>query len=115
MQLTVDVQTSGETIFRPTGRIDLVSSAELKQRLAESVEQGRPRLIVDLGDVPFIDSSGLGALISGLKVARAAGGYLRIARANDQARLVLELTTLHRILPPYGSVGDAVAAGQAYR
>jgi anti-sigma B factor antagonist len=109
MQLTVDVQTDGEAIFRPVGRIDLISSSEIKQRFAEAVEQGRPRLVVDLGDVSFIDSSGLGALISGLKTARAAGGYLRIARANDQARLILELTTLHRVLPPYGSVDEALA------
>jgi anti-sigma B factor antagonist len=76
--------------------------------LAEAVEQGRSHLIVDLGAVSFIDSSGLGALISGLKAARAAGGYLRIARPNDQARLILELTTLHRVLPPYRSVQEAL-------
>jgi len=109
MQLTIDAQTDGAAVFRPVGRIDLISSAELKQRFAEAVEQGRPRLIVDLGDVSFIDSSGLGALISGLKAARAAGGYLRIARPNDQARLILELTTLHRVLPPYGSIEEALA------
>jgi anti-sigma B factor antagonist len=110
MQLSVDVQTDGETIFRPIGRIDLGSSPEIKQRFVEAVAQGRARLIVDLGDVSFIDSSGLGALISGLKAARAAGGYLRIVRPNDQARMILELTTLHRVLPAYGSVEEAVAA-----
>jgi anti-sigma B factor antagonist len=113
MQLTADVQTGGVTIFRPVGRIDLTSASEIKQRFAGAVELGRLRLIVDLGDVSFIDSSGLGALISGLKVARAAGGYLRIARANDQARRILELTTLHRILTPYGSVEEALAADRA--
>jgi len=109
MQLTVEARADGTAIFRPIGRIDLISAAEIKQRLSEAVEQGRPRLIVDLGDVSFIDSSGLGALISGLKVARAAGGYLRIARPNSQARLILELTTLHRVLPPYDSIEEALA------
>jgi anti-sigma B factor antagonist len=113
MQLTADVQSGGETIFRPVGRIDLSSASEIKRRLADAVELGRPRLVVDLGDVPFIDSSGLGALISGLKVARAAGGYLRIARPNAQARLILELTTLHRVLTPYDSVEAALAADRA--
>jgi anti-sigma B factor antagonist len=110
MELTVDLRADGEAIFRPVGRIDLSSSSEIKQRFAEAVEQGRRRLVVDLGDVSFVDSSGLGALISGLKAARAAGGDLRIARPNDQARMILDLTTLHRVLPPFGSVEEARAS-----
>ena len=109
MQLTVEEPIDGQAIFRPSGRIDLSSSPEVKQRFADAVAQGRPHLIVDLGDVSFIDSSGLGALISGLKAARAAGGYLRIVRPNDQARMILELTTLHRVLPPYDSIEEALA------
>jgi anti-anti-sigma factor len=65
--------------------------------------------VVDLNDVPFIDSSGLAALISGLKAARTAGGDLRIARPSDQARMLFELTRLDKVLLAYPSVEDAVA------
>ena len=63
---------------------ELLSAQDLKVRLSDCVSAGQSRLVIDLGDVPFIDSSGLGALISGLKAARQAGGDLRIARAGEQ-------------------------------
>ena len=92
-----------------SGRLDLLSAAAVKQRLAAEVAAGHKKLVVDLGDVAVIDSSGLGALISGLKAARQAGGDLRIARPSDQARLVLKLTTLDRVLRPYLTVDEALA------
>src|SRR5205809_5297005 len=52
--------------------------------LAAAVEDGNRQLVVDLDQVNFIDSSGLGALISGLKSARQAGGDLRIANPSEQ-------------------------------
>jgi len=67
------------------------------------------RLVVDLGAVTFIDSSGFGALIGGLKAARQAGGDLRIARPTNQALVVLKLTSLDRVLRPFASVEEAVA------
>ena len=66
-------------------------------------------LVVDLDAVTFVDSSGLGALIGGLKAARQAGGDLRIARPGEQARAILELTTLNRVLRPHRTVEAAVA------
>jgi anti-sigma B factor antagonist len=110
VDVAVDQRPSGEMVVRPSGRLDLLSAGEIKQRLSQAVAEGKRRLVIDLGEVSFIDSSGLGALISGLKSARAAGGYLRIARASEQARLILELTTLHRVLPPYATVEEALAA-----
>lgn len=96
-------------LVRPTGRLDLLSAAAVRQRLTEEVAAGRQRLVVDLAEVEFIDSSGLGALIGGLKAARLAGGDLRIARAGEQARVILELTTLDRVLRPFSTVEEALA------
>ena len=56
-----------------------------------------------------MDSSGLGAIVGGLKAARNAGGELRIARANQQVLLVLDLTSLNRVLTPYETVEEASA------
>jgi anti-sigma B factor antagonist len=65
--------------------------------------------VIDLDAVTFIDSSGLGALIGGLKAARQAGGDLRIARPNQQARVILQLTTLERVLKPYTTIEEALS------
>jgi anti-sigma B factor antagonist len=101
--------TGGATVVTPRGRLDLLSAADLKARLAQAVADGGKRLVVDLGEVPFVDSSGLGALIAGLKAARQVGGDLRIARPAEQARTILELTTLDRVLRPYATVEEALA------
>ena len=64
-------------------------------------------LVVDLTAVPFIDSSGLAALVSGLKATRQAGGTLKLAGLNEQARTVFRLTRLERVFELYP---DAAAA-----
>lgn len=108
MQIAIEQQT-GVAVLRPEGRLDLLSAAQLKQQLTDAVAGGAQQLVIDMAGVTFIDSSGLGALIGGLKAARLAGGDLRIARAGEQARLVLELTRLDRVLQAYATVEEAVA------
>jgi anti-anti-sigma factor len=110
MEISAERRDGGVTVVRPAGRLDLLSAAELKRLLVEEVGAGQSRLVVDLEGVAFIDSSGLGALIGGLKAARTAGGNLRLARAGEQALTILELTTLDRVLRPYPTVEDALAA-----
>ena len=109
MQLTVDPRPGGVAVVRLVGRLDLPVAPAVKDRLAQAVADGSPRLVVDLGEVSFVDSSGLGALIGGLKAARLRGGDLRIARPADQARLILGLTTLDRVLQVHGTVEEALA------
>jgi len=92
------------------GRLDLASAAAVKSRFSDEVQRGRRRLIVDLGEVPMIDSSGLGALIGGLKATRLASGDLRLARAQTQAQTILRLTMLDRVLLTYDTVEEALAA-----
>ncbi len=109
MELSIEQQASQATVVRLAGRLDLLSAAEVKQQLTALVSGGHRRLVVDLGDVAFIDSSGLGALIGGLKAARLGGGDLRIAQPGEQALVILELTTLDKVLRPYSTVEEALA------
>lgn len=109
MELKVENRAGEIAVVRLAGRLDLLSAADVKQRLSKAVSDGRRRLVVDLEEVGFIDSSGLGALIGGLKAARLAGGDLRIAGAGDQATVILELTTLDRVLRPYSTVEEALS------
>lgn len=98
---------SGAVVLRPEGRLNMVVAPELREQLHALVQAGNTRLVVDLSGVDSIDSSGLGALISGLKVARQSGGDLRIASPGEQATAVLELTNLNRVLKSYESADSA--------
>lgn len=109
METRVDLPSPGIAVVALCGRLDLLTAADLKQQLVDAVTAGNRRVVVDLEHVTFMDSSGLGALIGGLKAARLQGGDLRIARTPDQARAVLNLTTLDRVLRPYVTVEEALA------
>ncbi|KUI25235.1 STAS domain-containing protein [Mycobacterium sp. GA-2829] len=98
---------SGAVVIRPDGRLNMVAAPALRKQIHEVVDGGTARVVVDLGGTEFIDSSGLGALISGLKVARQAGGDLRIAAPTRQVTTVLELTNLNRVLRTYDSADGA--------
>ena len=97
-------------MVRPVGRLDLVAAPELREIVAKSVADGITKVVVDLHEVDFLDSSGLGALVTGLKTTRQAGGNLRIARAPEQALIVLDLTMMQQILHPFVSVEEAISA-----
>jgi anti-sigma B factor antagonist len=70
-------------VIRPQGRLTTVSTAGLRSLVAETVAAGHTHVIVGLAQTDFIDSSGLGALVPGLKTARQVGGDLRIARPTE--------------------------------
>lgn len=98
---------SGVVVLRPEGRLNMVVAPDLREQLHDLVRSGSTRLVVDLSAVDTMDASGLGALISGLKAARQAGGDLRIASPGEQATAVLELTNLNRVLKAYESADNA--------
>ena len=108
MQISIERREGQVAIVTPEGRLDLASAPEFKQTLNNVVDAGYRILIVDLSNVPFLDSSGLGALISGMKATRLSGGDLRIAQVGEQARLILELTTLDKVMKLYPTVDEAL-------
>ncbi|MCK0177302.1 STAS domain-containing protein [Mycolicibacterium sp. F2034L] len=98
---------AGVVVVQPDGRLNMVAAPSLRRQLHALVDGGNSKVVVDLSKTEFIDSSGLGALISGLKVARQAGGDLRIAAPTRQVVTVLELTNLNRVLRAHDSVDGA--------
>ena len=97
-------------VVQPTGRLNMVAAPRLREQLRELVETGSRHLVVDLSATEFIDSSGLGALVSGLKAARQAGGDLRIAAPTEQVRRVLTLTKLDKVLTAHETAEAALDA-----
>lgn len=110
MNLDVTVRDDRTAVLRPAGRLNLVTSPQLRNAVDDAVAAGNVLVVVDLSGVEFIDSSGLGALVAGLKSTRAAGGDLRLAAGGAQVVSVLRLTNLDRVLKVHGSVEAAVGA-----
>ena len=102
---------SGVTVLQLAGKLNMVTAPDLRQEVGAAVASGKTRLVIDLSSVDFMDSSGLGALVNGLKTARQAGGDLRIAAPNEQVQLVLRLTNMERLLTAYDNVESAFVDG----
>jgi len=106
---SIDVhEADGGVVLAPSGRLTVVTAPQLRTAVAERITAGDRIIIVDLSGTDFVDSSGLGALVSCLKSARQAGGDLRIVAPTEQVSMVLKMTNLDRILQPRASVADAL-------
>ena len=98
------------------GEIDLFTAPELKQVLAESIEAGRIRIIVDLTETTFLDSTALGVLIGAVKRLRSRHGALAIVNVDENIAKTFEITGLDQIftiLPTRDEAIDAVAPANA--
>lgn len=98
IEFAVETTAQGIGVVTPKGRLNMVSARRLKELLSELVSGGTSRIVVDMAETTFLDSSGLGALIAGLKSARQAGGDLRIARPTPSVQTVFQLTNLDKVL-----------------
>ena len=88
-------------------RLDAHNSAELKELIMDRLEQGEINIIVQLERVRFVDSSGLGALLSGLKNATSRSGRLCLAKLQPQVLSMFELTRLNRVFEIYQELEEA--------
>ncbi len=91
-------------------RLDAHNSGELKAQMLKLFEEGKSNLVVDLADVRFVDSSGLGALVSGFKNASSRSGSLKLAGLQLQVKSMFELTRLHRVFEIFTDPEDALAS-----
>lgn len=91
-------------------RLDAHNSGELKAQMVKLFEEGHANLLIDLQGVRFVDSSGLGALVSGFKNASSRNGSLRLSGLQLQVKSMFELTRLHRVFEIYADVDEALAS-----
>ncbi len=73
-----DGERGGWTVLQVSGEMDLVTSPELRQRVHGAVAEGRHRIVLDLSEVVFCDSSGVGVLIATRRLLRSCQGRLRL-------------------------------------
>jgi anti-sigma B factor antagonist len=99
------------SIFSPTGAIDLHVSPELRTSLREIIDGEKPkRLIVDLSQVPYIDSSGIAVLIGAMQSLQLEGGVFLIAGAREGVRMIFESAKLDQYFKLFPDVEAAAAA-----
>jgi len=98
------------TVLEVKGEVDLYTSPALRERIVELVEEGQIRVIVDLQEVGFLDSSGLGALVGALKRVNERGGRLMLVCPEGSPLKVLTITGLDKIFPIHSSLDEALRA-----
>lgn len=91
-------------------RLDAHNAENLKQELGRLFNEGKTSVVVDLKEVRFIDSSGLGALVSGFKNASSRQAELKLSSLQSQVKSMFELTRLHRVFDIYQTVDEAIDA-----
>ena len=110
LKLSVDQATLGATVIEVNGEIDVYTAPKLREKLFSLIEGGTYRLILDLEGVEFLDSTGLGALIGGLKRVRAHDGSIDIVCTQSRILRIFEITRLNKVFEIYFTAGDALAA-----
>ena len=92
-KIDIDIsEASDYRVLKPTGDLDVYTVGSLRDAIGEVVEQENPKIVVDLDSVPFMDSSGLGALMGGVRRLREAGGDLAIACTREQHLKLFTIT-----------------------
>jgi anti-sigma B factor antagonist len=101
-------ETADYVVCRPIGELDAYTVSQFRESLADLA--ATPRLLIDLSEVPFMDSAGLGALIGGIRRAREAGGDVAVACSRPTLTRLLHTTGFDRIVPVTSTVDEAADA-----
>ncbi len=98
------------TIFDVSGDIDFANSPEIRQSVLHEIREARvPRVVVNLSQVPYIDSSGVATLVEGLKASRDLGSRFILFGLSTSAREVMQLSRLNKVFEVYDNEEQALA------
>ena len=103
-------QVGGVVVCRVAGEVDVFTAPQLREALVGAIEEGSRDVVVDLQGVDFLDSTGLGVLVAGLKRVRQYGGDLSLVCTREHILKILDITGLVKVLKVHGSVEAATAA-----
>jgi anti-sigma B factor antagonist len=101
----------GVNILDLSGRITLgEGSVQLRDAIRDLISKGQNRILLDLGDVNYIDSSGLGELVSAYTSAKNQGAALKLLKLNKKVHDLLQLTKLYTVFDIYDDEASAIAS-----
>lgn len=89
------------------GEVDVYTAPQLKESLIAQIESGCSRIIVDLDSVGFIDSSGLGVLVGGLRRAKERDGAIRLVCTRDNILKIFRITGLDKVFAIFDEAAEA--------
>ncbi len=101
---------AGHYVIAVRGEIDLFTAPELKKVLTDAIEGGELRLVIDLSEVSFLDSTALGVLIGAVKRLRSRGGALALVNTDASIAKTFEITGLDQIFTILPTREEALAA-----
>lgn len=95
-------------VLKPTGRLDITTAWQFRLRLQECIAKQSTHVIVNLGEVNFIDSSGLTSLVAGMRDADKVRGSFRICNVHPEAKLVFEVTMMDSVFEIFETEDEAL-------
>jgi anti-sigma B factor antagonist len=99
----------GRTLLEVLGEVDVYTAPALRDRISELIDAGQHTLVVDLGGVEFLDSTGLGVLVAGLNRAKEVGGSLTLVCPQERVLKLFRITGLDEVFTVHGTVDEALA------
>jgi anti-sigma B factor antagonist len=110
VDLSLSTRTEGDrTIVSVGGEIDVYTAPKLREQLIDLVAAGKYHLVVDMENVDFLDSTGLGVLVGGLKRVRAHDGSLELVCSQERILKIFRITGLTKVFAIHSSVDEATA------
>ena len=110
MDLSIDTRhEDGNTIIEVGGEIDVYTAPKLRDKITELVGNGNYNLVIDMEKVDFLDSTGLGVLVGGMKKVRAHDGSMRLICNQERLLKIFRITGLAKVFVIHGSQADALA------
>ncbi len=111
MDLSLETrQENDHTVIEVRGEIDVYTAPKLRERIIELVDEGQYHLVVDLVKVEFLDSTGLGVLVGGLKRVRGHDGSLQLVCTQERLLKIFRITGLSKVFAIHGSQSEALVA-----
>ncbi|NJN86023.1 MAG: STAS domain-containing protein [Leptolyngbyaceae cyanobacterium SL_7_1] len=95
-------------VLTPTGRLDITTAWQFRLKLQECISNVSPYVVVNLGQVHFIDSSGLTSLVAGMRDADKVNGSFRICNVHPEAKLVFEVTMMDSVFAIFDTEAEAL-------
>lgn len=108
MELDIKSERDGGVcMLKLSGEVDVYTAPTLKERIVSAVDDGCKEIVVDLDGVGFIDSSGLGVLVGGLRRVKERSGSIRLVCTRENILKIFRITGLDKVFPIFATLEEA--------
>ncbi len=101
--------------FQPSGILDGIQGTQLRREITSAVDTGVEIVLLDLQDITFMNSSGLGTLLAALRTVKTTGGDIFICSLNEQVKMMFKMTKMERIFKVFNNQDEFKTAILQYQ